>query len=133
MCKYFFLKDPVFKTGITFLIGSKKEMYDTLCDRLNLNNKEETKKMVMDSDYDGKTCFFDTKDGVEFVIVLFDIKKFRYDVVAHELFHAIHDRLKNHGMVYTTDSEEAFAYLLGWYTKEFFKKIGYKNGRIQIV
>lgn len=46
-----------------------------------------------------------------------------YSVVAHEIFHAVDFIMRRIGITLGSDSDEAYAYLIGYVTREFFKAI----------
>lgn len=45
------------------------------------------------------------------------------ECVAHELMHVTFDILRKVGISHTWESEESYAYLLGYLVKEFYRKI----------
>lgn len=49
------------------------------------------------------------------------------DTVAHEIFHCAVALLNHLGMSISNDSEEAYAYLIGYMTKEIYKIFGIKH------
>lgn len=46
-----------------------------------------------------------------------------YGTLAHEIFHAVTFILTRIGMSLTNESDEAYAYLIGYLTKEIYKHI----------
>lgn len=46
-----------------------------------------------------------------------------HNYIAHELFHAVSFVMSTIGMPLGEDSEEAYAYLLGYVTQEFYKQL----------
>jgi len=61
-----------------------------------------------------------------FVIIrthLLPIDPASHGTLAHEIFHAIDFVLRDVGMVLSEQSYEAYAYLIGYLTKEIYKKL----------
>jgi len=46
-----------------------------------------------------------------------------YSVLAHEIFHAVDFIMRHIGITLSPDSDEAYAYLIGYVTREFFKAV----------
>jgi hypothetical protein len=46
-----------------------------------------------------------------------------YSVIAHEIFHAAYWLLSNQGIQLTPETNEVYAYLIGWMTEEIHKGI----------
>lgn len=46
-----------------------------------------------------------------------------YAVLAHEIFHAVDFIMRRIGITLSSDSDEAYAYLIGYVTREFFKAL----------
>ena len=46
-----------------------------------------------------------------------------YGTLAHEIFHAVDFILRRVGITLSDDSHEAYAYLIGYLTKEIYKRI----------
>lgn len=44
------------------------------------------------------------------------------NTVAHEIFHAVYKILTDKGIICSDNSEEAYAYLIGFVTEQFYKK-----------
>ena len=132
-CKCFWIKDPVFLTAVTVFAGSKKNILDTMTKKIKFSNKDEATDTVMD-DYMAKVCFFgsDTEQK-EYTFMLIDTDECNISTISHEIFHLVYNALNRSGLKMSLDSEESYAYLIGWYTKEIYKKLGIKDGRIQII
>lgn len=122
----FYLSDPVFLTGATFLVGSKKEMCKYIIEETVVELDEEVKDYIENGDYDATVM---PTEETEYLFVLFDKDMFSKQIVAHEMFHLVCALLNKHGVPFSEDTQETFAYMIGYYTKEFYKKVG-KNGRI---
>lgn len=48
---------------------------------------------------------------------------YTYGVLAHEIFHAVDFIMRRIGITLSSDSDEAYTYLMGYVTREFFKAI----------
>lgn len=68
-------------------------------------------------------------DGLQFILLEEGVD---VGVVAHECFHATYDILKGRGIEINDSTEEAYAYLLGFLTKQVNKELEkYKNGKFK--
>ncbi len=56
--------------------------------------------------------------------------KFRA-TVNHEIFHVVHSLLSGIGMKLTDDSEEAYAYLIGYVTEQFYLQISKNKSSLE--
>lgn len=69
----------------------------------------------LNGEFNGRARIFRTGQTV------IQINKLSPDVVAHEIFHATSFIFEHIGMPHDSNSEEAYAYFIGFITREFYK------------
>lgn len=70
----------------------------------------------------GRTVMF---KGNQTLIRMYELRETAewYGNLAHEIFHAVEFIMERIGMRLTIDSDEAYAYLIGYITKEVYKRL----------
>lgn len=102
----------MFRTVINVMI------HDTCKDAVKISHR--MRKVAKKHNWDNMLgCFFYDEEENIFAIIL--SKNADIDTVAHECFHAVMRVIQVKGVVYCEESEEVFAYVLGWLTKEVWK------------
>lgn len=54
----------------------------------------------------------------------------QFGTVSHEIFHAVDFIFRRIGLQLTAESDEAYAYLIGYVAEQFYKEISYRNSHI---
>lgn len=81
------------------------------------------KELILPKGGVGITALFTSESHRTCMIKIGDFSKDpeSYDTLAHEIFHATEFVLRTCGMKVTKDSHEAYAYLIGYITREIYK------------
>jgi hypothetical protein len=91
---------------------TEKELKDILKHILPNDEKLDIEKLEF---HEGTTVMFSTGQTV------MNINNIDYRTISHEIFHAVVMLMNRVDINLTDDSEEAFAYLIGYLTEEIFK------------
>lgn len=117
----------VYPFDIMFSIGeSDKEFMRTLKDRLPkkyLPKKSEDNICQLEDECRGRTWHH--LEGGQTIIRLKKKPKSEQEMgsLAHEIFHAVDFIFRHVGIQLSSDSDEAYAYLIGYITEQFYKNI----------
>lgn len=124
------LSDPLYETDIRLLIGgSAKDLIALMTKR---HGSVSPMSWDQKSDWEEDA---DTTNGYQFhinapfgygEIFYIWIDELAPSLLAHEIFHLTGDILFTRGIVYSRESEEAFAYLNGWLFDKILKKLKIK-------
>lgn len=82
----------------------------------------DTSLSVYSDTHRGRTILFKGNQSLIRMYELRDTPEW-YGNLAHEIFHAAEFIMERIGMKLTTESDEAYAYLIGYLTKEIYSKI----------
>ncbi len=107
----------IYPYDIMFSFGeTNKQLYKTL-DKYKIPYDEQGKSVIDESDGKYRTIMFPT--GQTLVRIAKKPKQpNEYAVVVHEIYHAVNNVMRNIGMTYSADSEEAYAYCIQYVTQE---------------
>jgi len=109
------ISDPVFNTSINFVTGCSEKTFDR---RWNNNNSRSD-----EGGTDGKTL---TSPGED--VWIWICKKNDIETLAHELLHAIRYWLQDDkGIALGAETDEVYAYLISFYTREYLSNHGLKR------
>lgn len=108
VARMYYLEIPLFRIKINILVG------ETCKEAAKLNDFTE-KAIEGWSDNMLGAFVFSCEEDLYAILLAEDAG---IDTVAHECFHAIMEILHRVGLKYSEDSEESFAYSLGYLTKE---------------
>lgn len=108
------IKTDIYPYEIIISIGnSYKELKEKLSEILPKDMHKEIKRFK--GEYNGRTIMFDSGQTV------IDFKTINARDIAHEAFHAVTFILGTIGMTLSEDSDEAYAYFLGFLVEEITK------------
>lgn len=100
--------------------ATNEESYKTLV-KLNVDEKCARAMDLSDTEA-GKANIFDRSLGVIRITRKLNTPEF-HATLNHELFHIVIEFLKDMGIILDDNSEEAYAYLIGYLTTEIYKKL----------
>lgn len=111
---------PIYNTDVALLIEiTEQELSDFYEDNKEFLTQEEyenLKKDICDTQYEGLTL---STGSHKYLIYLRNGKS---DItVPHEIFHVCNKILLDRGVSFDEDAE-AWAYLIGWFTNEYYTK-----------
>lgn len=120
------LNIPLYKTTIVMIVESTPEEWENFYhlyeDKLTEDDYKCILKDIEDpSICDGATIVFDKGDYGVFIR-----HKDRVGDIAHEIFHVANKILCSRGVYHESDGE-AWAYLIGYITEEFYKMLENKD------
>jgi len=125
--KAFRVRDPLYDMECDFYIGGTKEQVIQYIDRTYPSIKGQiTENLLLGT---GKFFSAQFDDGLEFNFIWIKDPK-RLDMLVHEIFHLVAFTLTKVGVMLNQSSgnpsilnDEPFAYLLGFYVREVFRKL----------
>lgn len=107
---------------IMFSFGeTNKELYKAL-DKYKIPYDEQGKSVIDESELKYRTIMFPTGQTLIRIAEVPE-KASQYAVLIHEIYHAVNNVMKNIGMTYSADSEEAYAYCIQYVTQEVLGKL----------
>lgn len=108
----------IYNTGILFSVNQSDKKLTKIIKDYEFPDEQK----VIDDIFDEKgNHTYTHKDGSIIIrLIDFDFDSLSYGVLAHEIFHAADILLEHKGLILTEGSEEAYAYLIGYITKEFY-------------
>lgn len=117
------LNVPIYNTSICCFIGGNKEDFELLYeDNKNKFNKEEYDSIVKDLEDKSYAGFVSCINDNSYFLYIKEEYIKNYYIVIHEIFH-----LTNHILwdrcVDLDKSGEAYAYLIGWLSEQYFNII----------
>lgn len=125
MKKYIKILNPIYPFKFHIFIG-----YDSLDEVkkiLHLKKREDTKsvhQLIDNLDYANAHAYTEHyKGNILILIKKFEKKPLCFDTLHHEIIHAINFAAEYIGIEYNKGSEEFYAYLTGFLTKEIYGKI----------
>lgn len=93
---------PIYNADIVCFFN--EEEYNKYCSE---NNQHETNKVAA-----GVTCHFFNDEG--FLIIVIGIFNNNTAILVHELVHVCSKIFLTHGILYDTENDEPYAYLMGY-------------------
>lgn len=111
---------PIYNTSVALLVEvTESEIKDFYEDNLDKLTYDEYKQLLDDLDNEGIEGTTMRCDKGGYTIYLRNGKSDNY--VAHEIFHVCNRILIDRG-VQIDDSAEPWAYLIGWFTDEYYRR-----------
>ncbi len=111
----------LYSVMVSLKIPTKREIIQYL-KRNGLRYKEEEIDSLMPKIRERKTMLHDP--GIALIVFYrWDRNAFDYGVLVHELFHAVDMNLRSKGIVLSDDSDETYAYHMGYFSREFLHSI----------
>ena len=111
---------PIYSTSVVLLIEiTEKELKDFYKDNKNLMTYEEYKSIKEDMKAENIKGATMTCDSGNYLIYLKNGKSDNF--VSHEIFHVCNRILLNKG-VHIDEDAEPWAYLIGWFTDEYYRR-----------
>lgn len=115
----------IYPFDVVFSLGESDESFRRYMRRLKVS-EEDIKTMTVTARRNGHTGMTDTG---AIMVRTWSIPNtpHRCGVLAHEIFHAAHFILDRVGMRLSMDSDEAFAYLIGYLTERVYDRVATKK------
>lgn len=116
----------IFTVPVSFLSDSCKVYFLHCSDEEaeKWKRKTFTKDTRCNFELNHESQAFCTTNNFICIIRFYEDPIARPDIVVHEIFHAVYHLSKHTGITLTPESEEFFAYAIGFITREFYKKAG---------
>lgn len=131
----FWIYNETFYHGITFIVGKdKSKIKERMMKKLKWKEDNPAFKNIDCSECDGEFLpLINDSSKKSWCICWIDLSTDDIDInsiIAHELFHGTCEILNNAGIKLSKETEEVYAYLLGFFINEFNKKVKKYYGRI---
>lgn len=104
----------IYNTDLLLVVGSTEELKASLGEHLDAENADAAYKMMAEDIKENTTGRTTLLGGGQVVLWLSNAS--REGVTAHEIFHAVCFIMEKVGIGFSDESEEAFAYLIGYVT-----------------
>ena len=113
----FQITDNIYQKEIDIYVGDRVRSEQIIRKKYNLTSKDE----IFPVTWGGGTLFLETPDGDMAFIIWFSCPISSY--IAHECMHATYYILHGLGLDLTDNTQEAYAYYMGFLCKEIYSHI----------
>lgn len=126
--KCYSLEEPVFK-GVTnlFITYDKEHLKKTILKKYDWTDFNETREhlhnLLNNNGYTAVTVPLERDDGQQIYLIWLDMNKAGKGTLIHELSHAASAWLRYIGIQHTEETEEVYAYYLGYLTEQYMDLI----------
>jgi len=123
----FIVKGTVYPFDVMFSLNQTDDELTAYLRGKTKNYKRSVKELALSSTSQGKSLM--TNENQTIVrLIKFDDSPQQKGYLTHEIFHACSFILHEAGVEYKFDiSDEAYAYLIGWLTQEFYSNLKTKK------
>ena len=121
MSKAFVINIPLYKRDLLVVFGDKDYLVNQMSEAYNISLQSAYSITEDIDDYSTGRYYFNREKGSRFLwMPKVPEKPQEYATLGHEIFHAAFGIMDEIGASPSEDSEEAYAYLIGYLTKEIY-------------
>lgn len=120
---HFLVNIDVFKVSVVFSVNETDQQLKSNLGRLRPVIEEDIISVVNLDNSDGICKDLGNHGSCLIRLKSLENKGGFMSTVSHEIFHAVHNIAHYRGLKLTNSSEETYAYMIGYLTKEFYKKV----------